>query len=162
MVPWKPLFYHYFATFCMFLLSLLTGMEVRFVRLVLTAHWIYTAPKRGGGIERVCLCCGTWSWLSPQAPSLWETGVTEWGHVCILLLEPLGSEYLLYMTLPMCTKTQGWLWARSVMSVCFIKGQADHFCPALTLRRFIKQSLRSLSPDRKFVPKVSLMPNTTW
>lgn len=75
---------------------------------------------------------------------------------------PWDLRYLLCMTLPTRSKIQGWFRARSVMSVCFIKGQADHFCPALTLCRFIKHSVRSLSLDRKFMPKVSLMPNTTW
>lgn len=41
--------HHYLATFCTFLLSLLTGIEVRFVRLVLADLRINIAPKRGGG-----------------------------------------------------------------------------------------------------------------
>lgn len=94
-------FHHYFATFCIFFLSLLIGMVCQ-----ACSYWAldqHSSQERGGNWGRnwegclcwVCLqCClsGTWSWLSPQAPSLGETGVTELGQVCTLLLEPLGSE----------------------------------------------------------------------
>lgn len=162
-------FHHDVATFCIF-------------------FSLYLFPHRDG--SQVCQACSYWSLDQHSSKERgWEAnlGMERAACAAVELAEPTSTvpvrdsnhragattsalccwslwdlRYLLCMTLPMCTKIHSWFWARSLMAVCFIKGQADHFCPALTLCRFIKHSLRSLSLDRKFMPKVSLMPNTTW
>lgn len=106
-------FHHYFATFCIFFLSLLIGMVCQ-----ACSYWAldqHSSKERGGNWGRNWEGCSAVArgagWAHRHHP--WERQESlSWGRSAFWDL-----RNLLCPTPPMCTEIHGWLWARAVMSV---------------------------------------------